>query len=428
MKKKVIVIGGGISGLSAAHQLQKTHEVTVLEKEMEAGGWCEKAARTFRTSSCEELLALSQELGLSDKILECARESKKRYLFFRGKLEAFPSHPLHVFTSPLLKGIKWQMFTEWMKPVCRDEETLFDFAARRFGKQAALRLFDALSIGVFATSSKNICVDHAFPKLKQMEKDFGSLTKAMFSKKKTKKSGPTLFSFEGGTKTLVDALVKNFHGQILFGQEALSVTRKGSGFEVATKDKVYEADSVVVALPPKIAGEILKIEELKDLAMTSLCMVKLQYEKDLLGLKGFGYLVPSAEQIPLLGVIFDSCIFPKENKTMQTRLTAMMPIVENAKEKAIQLVREHLGIAEEPQLIEETICKEAIFAPKVGHAELMQKILGSLPANLALAGNYLEGVSVNDCIKSSISAAKRVQDGLRGSSDPQRQPQATLAN
>jgi oxygen-dependent protoporphyrinogen oxidase len=428
MKKKVIVIGGGISGLSAAHRLQGANEVTVLEKEMAAGGWCEKAARTFRTSSCEELLALAQELGLSDKVLECAREARKRYLFFRGKLEAFPSHPLHLFTSPLLKGIKGALLTEWAKPVCHEEETLFDFAARRFGKEAALRIFDAMSIGVFATSSKNICVDHAFPKLKQMEKNFGSLTKALFSKKKAKKSGPTLFSFEGGTKTLVDALVKNFHGEILFGQEALSVKKKSNGFEVATKGKAYEADAVLVALPPKIAGELLKIEELKNLAMTSLCMVKLEYEKDLLGLKGFGYLVPSVEQIPLLGVIFDSCIFPKENKNRLTRLTAMMPMVDNAKEKAVALVRDHLGIAEEPHFVEETICKEAIFAPKIGHGRLMHKILGSLPEGLALAGNYIEGVSVNDCIKSGITAAKKLQDGLLGSSDRQTRSQGTLAN
>jgi len=405
MKKKVVILGGGISGLSAAFALRESLDVLVLEKEGHPGGWLEKAARTFRSSSCPELLALSRELELEDEILECAPEAKKRYLYFQGKLEEVPSSPFGFFRSPLLKGIRGALLSEWRKPPFLGDETLFQFAERRFGKEAALRVFDAFAIGVFATSSKNISVEEAFPLLKEMERTYGSLTKAMFSKKK--KSGAALFSFRGGTKTLVNAVVKILGDRLYCEEEVLSVQKIGRSFEVTTNKASYEADAVIVALPPKIAGKILGIEHLQKLEMTSLCMVKMQYEKDLLPLKGFGYLVPSMEQIPLLGVIFDSCIFPSENKGMQTRLTAMLPMMQNPKEKAIELIRDHLKIEDRPSFVEETICHEAIFAPKIGHGELKREVLTALPSNLILAGNYLEGVSVNDCIQSGFHAATK---------------------
>jgi oxygen-dependent protoporphyrinogen oxidase len=415
MNKKIVVLGAGISGLSAAYALRSKYDVLVLEKDKRPGGWFEKSARTFRSSSCPELLSLCQELGIENEILECAPEAKKRYLYFRGKLEEVPSNPFDFFRSPLLKGVRWSLLNEWRRPAFDGDETLFQFAERRFGKEMALRFFDAFSIGVFATSSKNISIEQAFPFLKEMERTYGSLTKALFARIKQKKRSQkraTLFSFRGGTKTLVDALVENLKNQLRCQEEVLAVRKKEDGYEVISNKASYEADVVIAALPPKTTGKMLHLEDLQNLEMTSLCMVKLHYEDDLLPLKGFGYLVPSIEQKPLLGVVFDSCIFPSENRGMQTRLTAMMPMMKNSKENAISLIRDHLKIVDRPSLLEETICNEAIFLPKMGHRERIKRVLESLPQNLILAGNYLEGVSVNDCIRSGFNAAKKVQDVL----------------
>lgn len=413
MKKKVIILGAGISGLSAAFALRETHDILVIEKEKGAGGWCEKAARTFRSSSSKELLSLAEKLGIEKEILSCSPEARSRYLFFRGKLEKIPMDPIGFFRSPLLKGIRGSLLSEWRRPACEADETLFAFAARRFGSEAAERFFDALAIGVYGTEAKKISVETAFPILKEMERNYGSLVKALLLKKKSKKTNRSaLFSFRGGTKTLIAALTKALQDSIHFEEEAIRVEKLGNTFEVFTNKTSYKADAVIVALSPKQAGGLLDCKILKELEMTSLCMVRLGYEKDLLPFKGFGVLVPSREQMPLLGVIFDSCLFPSENEAMQTRLTAMLPLGSHPEETAISFVRDHLKIAERPSLVEQTVCKEAIFLPQIGHKQKMEEVLASLPENLLLAGNYLDGVSVNDCIRSGFTAAKKLQDGF----------------
>lgn len=408
MRKKAIVLGGGISGLGAALTLSKTHEVLLFEKERVAGGWFLKSAQTFRKNSCKELLALAEELGLAEEIIYAAEEAKRRFLLFGGKLVPMPRNFFDFFRSPLLQGTRKAVLKEWRQPVYEGDETLFDFAARRFGQEIAERFFDPLAIGIFATTSKKLSVEMAFPFLKMAEKKHGSLTKAFLLQKKDTKS--SLFSFRGGTQTLVKEIVDVLGESLCFGEEALCIHRKGLGVEVVTQKGCYQADVLVMALPAHVAGTLLSLDYLSHLEMTSLRMVQLGYREDLLAFKGFGYLVPTIENLPLLGVMFNSSIFPSENSEYKTLLTAMLPPLEQAEEIALQMIRSHLGIARHPDLLKTTVCDKAIFVPQIGMKERIQDTLNSLWPNVALAGNYLlEGASVNACLRSGFAAAKKLQ-------------------
>ncbi len=424
-KKRAVILGAGISGLSAAHALSKTHDVLVLEKSHRAGGWIEttdhegflfeSGPRTFRSNASPELMKLIEELGLQKEILYSEKEAQKRFVLFEGKLEEVPSHPLAIFYSPLFKGVRFSMLTEWKRPKEQADESLDSFAERRFGRKAADRFFDPLALGIYAADSRKLSVEAAFPRLKEMERTHGSITKALFKKeKKAKKTASALFSFQSGTQMLIDALVKELGNRLCLDREVTKIEKKDDFFLVHTTHEVFEADRVICALPPRVVGTLLgdlspnAARLLQDIEMTSLSMVQVGYEENVLPGKAFGYLVPRKENLPLFGVVFDSCIFPSQNRGTQTRLTVMMPPQENAKETALQMLGEHLGVAGIPRMIVEKKFVDAIPLPTVGHAaridEIRMAIARDLP-NFYLAGNYLEGVSVEDCIRSGSQLA-----------------------
>lgn len=412
-KKRAVILGAGISGLSAAHALMKTHDVVVLERTKRAGGWletiCEKGflfetgPRTFRSSNSQHLLALVEELGLQDQCIFSDPQAEKRYLLFQGQLEKIPKHPVGFLFSPILRGMWSGLLTEWKKPVVEEEETVWDFAKRRFGVNAAERFFDALSLGVYAADSRSLSVDAAFPQLKTMEKEHGSITRAILHSKR-KKHGSALFSFQKGTQALIDALTNRLGERLCLHQEVQALYKEKEFFEIRTVHNCFQADIVVIALPPHEAGRVLEqlapaaAKRLRDIAMTSLSMVQLGYDSEVLPKKGFGYLVPSIEKLPIYGVMFDSCIFPSQNEGRQTRLTVMMPPLENAKETALSMIHQHLGIDILPNYSREVSLIDAIPLPRIGHAKNIKAIQEQLGPNLFLAGNYLQGVSVNDCI------------------------------
>ncbi|HSX12581.1 MAG TPA: protoporphyrinogen oxidase, partial [Rhabdochlamydiaceae bacterium] len=205
-KKRIIILGAGISGLSCAWYLSKLSplcEFVVLEKTEKCGGYLqsekkegflfEKGPRTFKTSRSSELLELAKELGIQDKQIFSSIEAEKRYLCLNNKLHKFP-RPL--FSFSFLK--------EWfVSSKAQEEETIYDFAVRRFNKKIADRFFDPLAIGVYAGDARNLSINSCFPYFKMLEKKYGSVTKG-FLKAKTKDR--SLFSFTGGMQTLTDAL------------------------------------------------------------------------------------------------------------------------------------------------------------------------------------------------------------------------------
>ncbi len=432
-KKRAIILGAGITGLSAAFTLQKTHDVILLEQSPRAGGWIkteeeqgfifEAGPRTFRYGHSPYLLSLVHELGLDQEIIFSNNDAKCRYLLFKGQLEALPSSPFSLFSSPLIKGVRKALLTEWLKPAYHEDETLWQFAERRFGVAAAERFFDPLAMGIYAVGSKQISVDACFPSLKEMERKYGSITKALFKAPK-KKSKAGLFSFRHGVGTLIKALEQKLRDCLHLNHTVQEIIYKKETIHVVTSQGKFEADLLVSALPPKTIGRLLinispsAAQTLQDIAMTSLTMVQLGYNGDRLKKRGFGYLVPSVENLPLLGVVFDSAVFPEHNRGVQTRLTAMLQETDNPSSLAQDMVEKHLGISEKPDFIRVKQCINAIPLLEVGHRKRMQKTLDLLridAPNIFLAGNYLSGVSVNDCIGSGVKCLGNTDhEALRG--------------
>ena len=347
--KKIAIIGAGITGLSAAYYLRREgHEVSVYEKTGSPGGviqtilspyFFEKGPRTFQAGRCPELLHLIREVGLESELIYA--EGKTRYIY-EGRLKPFP---MHIALIPLL-------FEGFKKKETKDE-SIWDFAARRFGKQVADRLIDPMVKGIYAGDAKKLSMTHCFPALKAME---GHFLRSIFKKK----GDHRLFTLRSGMQTLIERLSQD----VIFNTEV-------------TQPADLDVDQVFLATPRQ------------DVPHVSLDVTHVVFEAPVLTKSGFGFLVPSSQQSTILGVVFDSEVFPEQNSGNETRLTIMSqggdPLT------ALDM----LGITQPPDWRWTHTHKSAIAQYPVGFSP--ETSSGKVMAITPSTG----GGAVNNCIKSA---------------------------
>lgn len=434
-KKHILILGAGISGLSAAWTLSQIAPdscVTVLEASKRAGGWIhsssfdefffEMGPRVFKASKSKALLELIDELGLQKQIA-IASGASDRHILWNGKLQKLPQSPCSFFLSSFTRPLIFPLLTEWMKkPLTIADESIEEFIVRRLGKSVLDRLFDPLTQGIYAADPKELSIRSCFASLKNWEDIYGSITAGFWNEVLKKKKSQdtqikdsTLFTLKGGVETLIKTLIEKSNTKIEYGQTALSLHTAKGKMSVMTEDRRWEADAVFIALPPKEAAKILQTAEdscSKDLLCipsVSVTSVLLGFSKSVLSYKGFGYLVPTKENLSILGAVFDSEAFVEQSKHKeQTRITLMLKgsgySPKEIEGNVTVLLQKHLGIREKPEFAQVQVSECAIPKFLVGHKDriafLDRKLSKTLP-NCYLLGNYLNGVSVSDCIKRS---------------------------
>lgn len=386
--KSVLILGGGISGLAHAWHTRKKHpdaKIILLEKEKRLGGWVdtqwqgnfrfEMGPRTFQTSRSPYLLALIDELGLTKELL--FSEPGTRYLWVQGRLRTLTS-----FWPQIL----WAIANDCVASKGSSEESIYEFACRRFGKKAAELFFDPMVKGIFGGDIRKLSLEACFPALHAWDKKHVSVVPEL----KRKRTGG-LFTLRGGMKTLIDALQK-MPIEIHTDCPVETIERDG----VLAGGKKWFADRIVSALPGLEIARLCKV----GLALRNeqLTVVNLGYEKKM-AYKGYGYLVPSSEKEEILGQIWDSSLFPEGS---QTKMTSM---VRGSDPEAIALaaMRRHLKETATPDAI---LTKEASLPQyDIGHIVTIGRFKEELRPrfpNLQLIGNYLSGPSVEACIASAF--------------------------
>ncbi|MCF7852474.1 MAG: protoporphyrinogen oxidase [Simkaniaceae bacterium] len=427
MKKSVAVIGGGISGLSLAYLLQNHQSVTLFEKSDRLGGVMqtkenkdflfEAGPRTFPFSRSQSLLQLLKELQLEGEVIRSDPSSEIRYLCCDGSLEKVPQLFKEIIRSPLTKGFTRAILLDLFAKRGPKDETIASFCHRHFGVQITQQWIDPIVKGVYAGDIEELSIVSAFPFLKEMEKEHRSILLAnLFKKKKRDSTERGLFSLKGGVKRLIEALEsrlldirkESFVSEIRFeeGRAHLCVNHEWHAF-----------DHVYLTVEPQVAKKILpKAFEtyFSHVKTVSLCSVNLGYYRQKNPFKGFGCLAPTKEKEFFLGIVFDSSIFPQQNKSEdELRLTVMIggpyhASVRLSDEKLETIsryaVQKYLHIDTSPDLIQINRYDQAIVSCLPGHVEKMQELkraLASYP--ISLHGTYLSGASVNACIQASYA-------------------------
>ncbi len=419
-KKRMIIIGAGISGLSAAWHLSIKHPEydCLLLEENQAPGGCiytkeqkgfllEQGPRIFKTSRCLDLLSLIEEIGLSSEIIFSPAKLHSRYLWTQGSLKKLPENFFSLLFSSYFRPLLWALCKEWKQPTYVGDETIWSFGCRRFGVCVTERLLDPMVLGIYAGDYKKLSVKACFPILKEWEQKFGSLTLGLLrsSKKKVSKG---LFSFHGGMNILIQRLVEKIPFSVCCEQRVLSLQKMQNGFIVMTEKGDYVADRVILAVSASKASKILYSLQpevsykLAKIPCQKVTIVNVVLEGDVLPVSGFGYLVPSQEGEVILGGIFDSKLFPRASSSPYTQLTFMLKgdVGDVASSLVQKALITHLGLSEKLKVLSWSItASQKIPQYLCGHQDNVQDIRQSLQEGIFLVGNYLEGVSVNDCVR-----------------------------
>lgn len=441
IKKHVLILGAGITGLSLAWFLQKKYgkeiKVTVLEAGNRAGGWIRtihKDGFLFELGphSCRirgnsaEALELLEDLGLKNDILPAAPAAKKRYLLFNKKLEKVPQTILSGIFSPLTRGIPRAILHDLFTPKGTNvDESIYAFFARRFSPDIAERLIDPLVSGIYAGDIHRLSIQSCFPSLYEWEQQYGSVTKGFF--KKTRAETPAqnnlvnqigssgIFSFRNGMESLPQALMERLGSQILFSCEAQELRFHAKGIDVTVANgQKLRADHLFSTLPAWALTPLISphhpglAKQLASIEYASLVTISLGYHSPVLKEQGFGYLIPGKEKEKILGMVWDSSAFPQQNQNPEeTRITVMLGGSKNpetyalSNQECLTLARDalskHLNIQEEPTAIHIERARQAIPQYIVGHTQKVasiNKLAGELSPRLTLLGSAFGGISL----------------------------------
>jgi oxygen-dependent protoporphyrinogen oxidase len=450
---RIAIVGGGITGLSAAAWLEHDHhidDVIVLEASGRAGG----KIRTGLGGGCTVewgpqgfldnspgTLELARVTDLEGSLVRASDASADRFILRRGKLRTVPTSPVAFATADLLPlGGRLRVFAEPFarrRPV--GDETVFDFARRRIGRQAAEILVDSMVTGVFAGDSKKLSLAATFPRMAAMEAEHGSLTRALVAKMREarragrSRSGPsgpggTLHTFAEGMEQLPQRLADRLGRRLYPDAPVTRLARDGGVFHLAVGGDEIVADRVLLTLPARGAAGLLSklapvaVAPLEATPTVPIAVVMTAYDApDAFGraLAGFGFLVPRGERAGILGTLFCHAIFPAQAPDGTLFLRTMLG---GAREPEMadldddQLVaavrRAHariFGRDPEPDRVWIVRWAEGISQYTVGHLDRVAAAERAARAvGVELAGSPYRGVSVNDCIKQARAAARRL--------------------
>ena len=469
--RRVVVLGGGVTGLTACYRLLQASkeqnlstEVHLIEASHRLGGvietgfsdgvLMEKGPDCFLTSKPEGV-ELCEELGLGAELIGTNERYRRSYVLRGGELLPVPEGyyllaPYRVgpfMTTPIFSLLgKLRMAMDVLLPRKKGDadESLADFVRRRFGREALERMAQPMVAGIYSADPESLSLQATMPQFHEIEREHRSLILGLRKKMQRRDSGEGVsasgpryglfVSFERGMGVLADALAEKISGAMVrTGCRAESLERFERGWRVRLEDgEGVEADAVCVTLPPRVAARMLEKTapgisgELMSIPSGSLATLNLVYGAEQVAnpLGAMGFVVPAIENKTLLACSFSSTKFAgrvPEGKALirafaggEAASKAGLADGELAR-RLVDELRPILGISGEPEASVFYRYEESLPHYLVGHLEKVRRIESELEATpgLALAGNAYRGVGIPDCIKSANEAAEKILGDLR---------------
>lgn len=442
---KVIIIGAGISGLTAGWYLKKSgYDVQILEKNATVGGpmqafqkdgWLAEEGPGSLLMTSEHISDLITELELSDEVITARPEAKKRYIVKDGKPVAVPSSLSGFFKTKLLRTrSKMKVLREPFVKKALQDESLADFVRRRLGSEVLERFINPFVGGIYAGNPEKLSTKYAFPRLFNLEQEHGSLIKGTFKGGPTKdpdrreipKNKAGMISFKNGLQTLPQTIAEK-GAFVNTNVTVQKITKHENHYSVQTNAGEFTSEILIYAgsahgcshidWPKEIDG----LKELSKITYPPVTVVSLGFRKDQIEhpLDGFGMLIPEVENFNILGVQFNSSFFeyrtPDEDHVLLTCFVGGMRQPEIAlstdvTQIALQDLRKLIGISGEPIFSHHRVWEKAIPQYEMGYQKY-HNIMDQTEQNLTgfyLSGNFRNGISLGDSITGSIMLAKRI--------------------
>lgn len=487
---RIAIIGGGIAGLAAAYELQKARaagepvEFTLFESQPAVGGVLsseivngaviEKGPDSFITEK-PAAAELCRELGLGDQLIPSNDAARKTWIVVRNHLVPLPDGLMFLIPTKLVPTALTRLFSlrtkirmalELLHPPRPSEgdESVAALVERHFGAEAVDRLADPLLSGIYGGDAAQLSAQTVLPRLVDMERKYGSLTRGMLAahqqmsaRAKTSSKtpergapnrgagGPAIFTaLRGGMQQMVDAIIARLDPASISTNTIVNGVQKTSaGWRITAGSGSQEFDAIIMATPAWAAGSLLRGvdaqlgDELAAIPYSSSITINLVYDEAKLGAlpEGFGFLVPASERRSMLActfvhrkflgrtppgkAVFRAFLGGTNNESLLSASDSTL--VATVRRELTEILGEKvISPATEPEYVQVSRWRRAMAQYAVGHKDRMARIntrLAELPG-LRLAGNAYDGIGVPDCIRLGRKAAKE----LVGAAQPAVQP------
>jgi len=441
---RVIIVGAGISGLATAAFLDNV-DTLVFESSDSHGGnvrtdridgrILDRAANGWLDSE-PAMTKLLEKLNLSDQIIPVSERAEIRWIYADGRMQPAPLSPKEMLTTSLIPW--WAKLRILLEPFIfrgrkETDETVAQFVSRRLGKWFVDRFVGPMVAGIHAARPESLSLKAAFPKMAAMERDYGSLFRAMFAKKRGGAPSGHLQTLQAGAGQLTDTLAQYLGEGLQCDMPVEGLTQTKEGWVVHTKSGEHLADAVVLACPAPAQAKLMRgldasvAEALDNIEYAPVTVVVSVWAAGSFDQapNGFGVLVARGEDVGVLGTLFTSCAFPQQCPEGEIILRTMVGGSVNPKaaslphEQLLELVfaaqEKFLGTQRaDPILVR--VYRHAAGIPQytLGHTTRTATVNAAEAKfpGLFFAGNHLDGIGVKDCVGTGHRIAQNVQGWL----------------
>ena len=430
MRVNTVIIGSGISGLSAAHFLSKrTRDFIVLESQKNIGGIiqskkdqdfiCENGPNTVLLNN-DAIIQLIKDSGLWGQIIFPSKKSNKnRFVLHQNRMTNIPINITSFITTPLLSlSAKLRLIAELFIKKHDQNTTVYNFIKTRFGEEFHNQLIEPFLTGVYAGDTKKMSAKDSLKLLWKLEQKYGSVIRGLINEKSSPKEA---FSLPNGLFELIEKISHPIKEKIKLDSRVDKIIKHDSGYEILAGPNSIHCNNIISSVPANVLADLIwdndLVELLKEINYNPIdvfhfgVLKKNVYSED----KGFGVLTKPSDGKSFLGILFSSQIF-NHVSPMDKELYTVLVGGERQKELC-SLKKEDLKrivLNEFKDLI-----KHKGDVPYVSHYSwekgipqyhmVQSKLTASIKLfeknnkNFHIIGNYFDGISVSDCVKKAKS-------------------------
>ncbi|WP_339613225.1 protoporphyrinogen oxidase [uncultured Rubinisphaera sp.] len=472
------VVGGGLSGLAACQHLLSLSkskstpvEIDLYEASDRLGGvfgtieqdgyLLETGADMFITNKPAGL-KLAKQLGLENRLIETEARYRKSMILREGRPVPTPAgfdlmapRQLHPFLkSPILSAAgKRRVLKEyWIEAAPQEDESLQDFAVRRFGREAFERMIQPMIGGIYTADPAKLSLRATLPRFLEMEEQYGGVLRGLKLHSSHEKSADAIvnnqasgarygmfLSFDRGMSVLQETLFSSIENEITLHKNSTVekiAQQENGGYDVSLRNEntPRHFDSVIIAAPSYVAGKLLEeldsylSSELNAIPYASAAIVVTGYPLSQIQhpMDCFGMVIPAIERRNILAVSCTSRKFPNRapEGSIQLRTFIGGALQQHLLEKdddellAItqQELREIFGVEGTPETTHVVRWNRAMPQYHVGHLDRVNRIGKQLEKHpgLAVAGNALNGVGIPDVIQTAQASVEKCWTEITG--------------
>jgi protoporphyrinogen/coproporphyrinogen III oxidase len=438
----VVIVGGGISGLSTAYYLAKAGvRSTLIEKSPWLGGIIQteriegclvEAGPDSFLSSKPWAMELIRELGLEDQVIGSNDHLRKTFIRKAGRLVEMPdglqflvpTRIAPIVTTPLLSWrTKVRIGLEWFRspPAApRPDCSVAEFVAGHYGQEAVEYLAEPLLAGVYGGAPETLSVSSVLPRFVELESKYGSLSKGLLAERRAATPAPIFRTLKDGLGSLTSALTRSIESKVkIVHGEVEAIERQPSGYRLRVSGDWIAASQLALACESHGSARLVSgfdpvlAEHLSGIPYNSSTVIAMGFNAASFSkpLEGFGFLIPRLERRRLVACTFMATKFPfraPENRILLRCFLGGLPDDEGLLEAVLEELRETIGLTGDPLFTRIYRWPLSMAQYTVGHGRRVSAIEVRLRQNpgLYLAGNAYHGVGVPDCIRMGRDVAE----------------------